>query len=115
MRLGQLARKLEVKPSDIVSYLATKNIRIEENTNTKLDTEVVTQVLSHFAPHLNVAQVPTKEVSITDAPDVIQDATVSVPEEVAPLSSPLASVLEDTPEETEVIKAPKIELSGLKV
>ena len=114
MRLGQLARKIEVKPSDIVGYLATKNIQIEENANTKLESAYVTEVLSHFAPHLTTAQIPDNEVPIVEPADTMAHETVVTSEEVT-TPSVQPNVIEDKPVEADVIKAPKIELSGLKV
>ena len=50
MRLGQLARKLALKPVEIVGYLAKQNIMIEDGGNTKLEDDHVALILQKFAP-----------------------------------------------------------------
>jgi hypothetical protein len=106
MRLGQLARKLEVRPAEIIEFLATKNILIEDDANTKVDDSHATLVFRQFAPE-NGPEVDTA-ASIPDEPIV----EVNVVDEK---SSALSPEIESEPERIEVIKAPKVELSGLKV
>ena len=49
MRLGQLARKLEVKSADIVSYLASEHkAEISAHPNSKVDDKLVPAVSQHF-------------------------------------------------------------------
>jgi len=49
MRLGQLARKINVKPVQIASFLEKEhNIIIESNLNTKIENESLVLVLDHF-------------------------------------------------------------------
>ena len=49
MRLGQLARKLAIRPSQIVDYLSTHQIYLEEGSNAKLNDEHVDRIVQHFA------------------------------------------------------------------
>lgn len=117
MRLGQLARKLSLRPAEIVEFLAKKNIHIEEGANTRIEDELVNLIHQEFAPGVNIVELEplpatteaiTPETTIPQAPEpVIHQAEIPVemPSEVTPV--------EDTA--NDVIKAPKIALSGLKV
>jgi len=112
MRLGQLARKLELRPAEIVEFLATKNILIEDDANSKVDENYVALVFQQFAPDKQVENIPDVGIptvrvqedlqSDQKAPDEV-DAPEVIPASEAPL------------ERNEVIKAAKVELSGLKV
>ena len=109
MRLGQLARKLEVRPADIVEYLATQDVQIDNGTNTRLDPDHENLAIQHFAPGLIIGQ-PVDEISENvheevDDPDTPSSSGESTIENSSELSTYKA----------EVIKAPKIELTGLKV
>jgi len=121
MRLGQLARKLALRPSQIVDYLATKQIFPDEGSNARLSDEVAERVVLHFAParlneimaieDKNPEPITTSE-SVQVEPVITQ--TVEEVVTVVAVPSPVAEVTEEKPE-VEVIKAPKVELSGLKV
>src|SRR5690349_14267345 len=131
MRLGQLARKLELSPTEIISFLSEKNISATEGSNTRLTQDQVIVVCAKFDP--------TGSKQILSAPDKKEEAESVVVETNVPEPQPIIneSIIEnaDTPtlenkpdlvsesvpnEETkpeviEVIKAPKVELSGLKI
>lgn len=121
MRLAQLARKLSVKPAEIVEFLAAEAISIENNANARMEEDHVRQVVTHFAPHLLEVQIEElaheEDEAIPEPEPEIKLAVVSEEAVAEP------SVEEDVPlpenEETEslpdIIRAPKIELSGLKV
>lgn len=107
MRLGQLARKLSLRPAQIVEFLSQNSIQIEDNSNTRIEDAHTELVVNHFAPGT------FQHVELADEP-----------EEVAPFEKELPSPevvakpenLELQPSlETEVIRVQKIELSGLKV
>ena len=132
MRLGQLARKLAVIPAEIVDFLAKNNIRIDENTNTKLEHEQLILVVNHFAPARAEEFIAPVPEEIQDIPEetTSQQTEVVVPEIIEPepvittadIQQEMAVIEEknsipDVEEEqkTEVIKAPKVELAGLKV
>lgn len=117
MRLGQLARKLALRPAEIVGFLAKNSIQIEEGSNTKIEDDHVSLIMTHFAPE-RMAEM-TAELAAEKNPSV-QDVEVR-PEPIKDI------IIEDTkshiidlpfvyPEPVvELIKAPKVELSGLKV
>ena len=112
MRLGQLARKLEIRPAEIVEFLALKGIAIEENVNTRLEDDQVVTILRHYNPeHLN-------EVVLED--DKKESEVLEPPSESEPVLPQLQLNGDDeghevVGEKPEVIKAPKIELTGLKI
>lgn len=118
MRLGQLARKLALRPSQIVDYLAVQQIFPEEGSNAKLNDELTRQIILHFAPARlsEIIESEEKEPEPISSP-MPAEAVASTKEE--PLlqvenNTPAANI-DDSSERPEVIKAPKIELSGLKV
>jgi hypothetical protein len=134
MRLGQLSRKIAVRPGEIVDFLATKGIVIDENTNTRVPDDHAKMVMGHFAPGLAFEEVSpelTNEVVMSE-PERPSEVHLETKVETADdLSSPEVSLVEEsevnaeeqvaqgevTPSEAtpEAIKAPKIELQGLKV
>src|SRR5688572_23426783 len=108
MRLGQLARKLSLRPAQIVEFLALNNVQIVDNSNTRIEDNHTELVINHFAP------------------GTFQQMSESIdePEEIIPVEKELPIVEVETQtetseshvnEESEVIRVPKIELSGLKV
>lgn len=114
MRLGQLARKLEVRPIDLVEFLAKQNIYLEDNANTKIEAEHAALALRHFAPHLHLQDVPDADTQSVETNTLVTTLDAEpVKATVSPEDTVAAS--EETPARPEVIKAPKVELSGLKV
>jgi hypothetical protein len=119
MRLGQLARKLALRPSQIVDYLSAQGIFNEEGSNARLSDEIANQIVLHFAP-ARVNEIlssdeknpePTAVLVTKQEELVIEDKSKSEREiETFPTE---ALVLSE--EKPEVIKAPKVELTGLKV
>ncbi|CAN5526698.1 hypothetical protein BH10BAC4_BH10BAC4_21250 [soil metagenome] len=111
MRLGQLARKLALRPAQIVDFLSSRSIQIDQGGNTRLEDDHVALILQKFAPNgfvedfKDVIEEEPRTEAITPEPFVEEPAAISE-----------ISINEITLEEKiEVIKAPKIELSGLKV
>lgn len=119
MRLGQLARKLSLRPSQLVDFLAENNIQTEEGSNTRLPDEYTRIIVQHFSPE-SLEEIMKPPV-VEEIP-LLQSEPVLVTEEPVKLEQkteePLV-VSEDNPtdqqSEPEVIRVPKIELSGLKV
>jgi hypothetical protein len=110
MRLGQLARKLDLRPAEIIEFLAAKNIHQEDDVNAKLADDYVALVFQQFAPEKNV-----EKISDGTAPVGIP-AELTSDEQVFDGNIETASIEEtEVTEKSEVIKAPKVELSGLKV
>lgn len=119
MRLAQLARKLSLSQSEIVAFLASANIQIEDNANTKLADEHSETVTRHFAPHLLVTI--TEEFQPVES-EKIMEAEIKIPitePEVEELTSATEAEIINPPTDVEelpeIIRAPKIELTGLKV
>ena len=111
MRLGQLARKLELRPAEIIEFLATKNILIEDDANAKVEDNYVTLVFQQFAPDMETENRPEIDVAAASTSDEPIGDTSEVDEKPA-ASRPASQSVTDR---IEVIKAPKVELSGLKV
>jgi hypothetical protein len=114
MRLGQLSRKLGISTSQIISYLASKDIVIGEDSNTKIEDEHANWVTQTYAPHLltDVAHTISEEKIQTTEP-IAEPVEIIESESVSDLIiEPTINANEPLPE---LIKAPKIELSGLKV
>jgi hypothetical protein len=118
MRLGQLSRKLGLKPSDIHDFLKQKNPAVEANPNTRLTDEQVLLAIRHFDPSLETAIM--KEESEVDTREDVNPPTETVPEveqsneQIAIESTETApdSQVETAPE---VIRVQKQELPGLRV
>jgi hypothetical protein len=119
MRLGQLARKLALRPSQIVDYLATLEVPTEEGSNARLSDEVTGRVILHFAPE-RLNEILTKEEknpepATTSAPVEELPIDISVVEVAETSVAVLSAAVDASVEKPEVIKAPKVELTGLKV
>lgn len=123
MRLGQLARKLSLRPSQLVDFLAANNIQSEEGSNTKLADAHTEMIVKHFAPEsLEEIMNPALEEAVQAEHPVIEDSIpVKVeedgggPVEVIEKSVETEPILSEQAAESEVIRVQKIELSGLKV
>lgn len=99
MRLGQLARKLEVKSADIVSYLASEHkAEISAHPNSKVDDKLVPAISKHFkvvaddsmaeevnATHKDLAETAVKKEKVKElkAPKALKKAN-EVDEVTAP-------------------------------
>src|SRR5690606_16019242 len=106
MRLGQLSRKLAVRSSEIVAFLATRNIQIEDGTNTRIDEEHEQLVIQHFAPELLKPQTTPEPEPIT---------TPLVETQTTPLGQPVMEV-ESIEEEThETPTEPPVEIEVVKM
>lgn len=120
MRLGQLARKLSLRPSQLVDFLAEKNIQTEEGSNTRLSDENTQLIVEFFAPEsLGEIMKPSVDETPREEQASLEPETVTVehaPEHTA-IEQDLQSEEKPAGEqpEPEVIRVQKIELSGLKV
>lgn len=108
MRLGQLARKLSLRPAQIIEFLAQNNIIIEDSSNTRIEDNHTELVVNHFAPgtfqQVSESVDEPEEIStVADEPLIVEVTT-----------QPVTSEPQEN-QESEVIRVPKIELSGLKV
>ncbi|MEK6781667.1 MAG: hypothetical protein AABY93_08170 [Bacteroidota bacterium] len=117
MRLAQLARKLAVRSTVIVEFLSEQNIQIEDGSNTRLEDDHVTLIMKKFAParaaevaaELAIEKETTEEVNLSKETDALLVQTVAGDSNIE------LPVSESEREKIEVIKAAKVELSGLKV
>lgn len=108
MRLSLLARKLSVKPSEIIAELPSQGSK-PLHGNTKLSEEQIEQVIQFFGPLpeeeievLAPIDLPVEEVPAPEMPEPEPEIpdTAAVPEEVS-------EVLEEVPEVKELITKPK--------
>lgn len=123
MRLGQLARKIAIKPSELVEFLTTKNIATESGINTKLEAAHVHLIVQALAPK-RMAEIMT-ESTVQQEPEVMIEPKNVVkpviefvepePKAILPAIFEVLTPKQDKMEEPEIIKVPKVELQGLKV
>jgi hypothetical protein len=106
MRVGQLSRKLDISPSEIEEFLTSVGLPPENGTNTKLSEDIVRRVVLKFRPE-QISEV-LEAAAADDSTEQIQEAPQEISTESVTGASP-----SDGP--VEVIKAPKIDLPGLKV
>jgi hypothetical protein len=109
MRLGQLARKLALRQSDIIDFLAQRNIRIDESSNTRLEDELVILIMKHYAPTREEEVREELAIETTEPEPTAEKEDIS---EIAPVENSVENEGASLPD---VIRVPKIELSGLKV
>jgi hypothetical protein len=124
MRLGQLARKLAIRQSEIVEFLAANNIPMDESSNTRLEEDQVILIMKQFAPASTGdaagALIPSGTPNVADVPfpaevptkREVQNERTGTEDKSLEISLPSHTAEEV---KSEVIKAPKVELSGLKV
>ncbi len=119
MRLGQLARKLSLRPSQLVDFLASNNIQMEEGSNARLADEHTKLIIQHFAPESmeEIMKPAAKELPQPESDSVLEEPVLAQPEQTAqePIHVTTEDKLIEQQTEPEVIRVPKIELSGLKV
>ena len=113
-----MARKLAIRPTVIVEFLTKHNIQIEEGSNTRLEDDHVALIMQKFAPAMAAevaaelaVEKETEVMPIVKAPVII----ITQPEGVERKVELPLPIIESQPVEIELIKAPKVELSGLKV
>jgi len=119
MRLGQLARKLALRPAEIVEFLAENRIQIGEGANVRLENDHVSLIMKKFVP----GWIETSEVESDVADEELAVENVSSEHPIANEEVSVSDNSSENPdanftnpgEAIEIIKAPKIELSGLKV
>jgi hypothetical protein len=145
MRLGQLSRKIAISPTEITAFLADNHISTDEGSNTKLLDEHVMLILEHFGKDLpavpeeaehpvaleistvNAEVLPvaiTVEAAIVTAvayDEIVENQANEGAVEVVQMDAAeidakeVNGVSEAIEEKPALIKAVKVELSGLKV
>jgi hypothetical protein len=122
MRLGQLARKLSIKPGEVIDFLKQNDVAAESGSNTRLDDEHVKRIVTEFAPQMLgtvLAMEETEEAQQTAPESPVNDQEIvhtEIEESDGTGGEPEVSDPEtNQPEPIEIIRAPKVELPGLKV
>lgn len=116
-----MARKLSIKPSAIVAFMAEQSVTLEDNANTKIEDAHVRIIIHHFAPAMleeEVTAIAEQVDEIQNQPNPVEDVLVaeapiqklSIPEHF--IEDPTSDAPQELPD---IIRAPKVELSGLKV
>jgi hypothetical protein len=114
MRLGQLSRKLDIKPSEIASFIKSEfNTDVDQDLNTRLEDQHVEALEKKFGSEIKTESDHTHTVH----------SPIEVPHyHEASHETAVASTNEKDPfiplpvdPDAELIKAPKIKLDGLKV
>ncbi len=116
MRLAQLARKLTIRPTVIVDFLTQHKIQIEDGSNTRLEDVHVDLIMKKFAPAraAEIAAELVREKEIEIKADITEEK-IEIISQSPVFENSSFSTTDILPEKIEVIKAPKVELSGLKV
>jgi hypothetical protein len=116
MRLGQLSRKIGVSTAEIINFLASKEIAIGEDSNTKIEDDHTAWVIQKYAPEL---QETPMAITAEEKPQSIELVEMPAPKQVVETAIVNFTASEEPTTEIEslpeIIKASKIELSGLKV
>lgn len=108
MRLGQLARQLDVKTTDIVTFLEKeKKTTIKTHPNSKVPDELIEEVSAHFKPE-------EKEVEEKPAAIEQKEETPVIPEQPKEEKKKVQPEPE-IPLNPEHIETPKTELQGPKI
>jgi hypothetical protein len=85
MRLGQLARQLEIKPEKIVSFLQKdKNITIKSHPNSKVDDDLIEVITTHFKPVVEEEIIAVQKEKVI-AKETKEEAVESVKEDPKPI------------------------------
>ena len=69
MRLGQLARKISIRQSDMVDFLVKSGVSIVNDSNARLEDEHVQSIIQHFAPSFLEDAIASVEPISSEATD----------------------------------------------
>jgi hypothetical protein len=121
MRIGQLARRLGITPTEILGFLGSQNIE-ESGTNSRLSAEMVAKVINHFAPGrlAEIMATPAETPIQTPVETPVEEPVAEATEVAEPTPEPPEVENQSEPEpaseeSVEVIRVSKVELQGLKV
>lgn len=101
MRIGQIARQINISPGEIIEFIQNQGFTTDIDTNARLDEQQIKAIFDHFAP---------KKANALDTLIASQPAQGT---EMDAARDHTAGENSDAPVET--IRAPKIELQGLRV
>lgn len=90
MRLGQLARQLSIKPSEVKDYLTSKGVPFEGTSNHKIPDEFVEEIIAHFSP-----QTIEEELPIDENSEEIKEEIIDSEPEVEHNDSPTTEAVPD--------------------
>jgi len=126
MRLGQLSRKVNIKSTEILSYLKNEfDIELGSHFNTKVEDDIAEKVISKFTVkpvEVTAPTIPVKteviEIPVTEVENEVVEE-IEQEEEIVPKPIKEFEVNQEVDASTilnaELIKAPKVELPGPKV
>ncbi|MFD1553905.1 hypothetical protein DNU06_14125 [Putridiphycobacter roseus] len=111
MRLGQLARRLERKPQELVDFLIKEHeIAIETDLNTKIEGVALELVMEAFKVELPPVDLPEAVEVPVPIEEEITVELVEVPEAIEPVETVVESV--ELPEiEIEIVEMPEAEIA----
>lgn len=127
MRLRQLSRKLDVDTGKIIQHLKASNLPCDDDSNAKLSEEQLALLIHAFGPIDEpalediepVVESLEEHVVVQEEPEVAalpEEEITDIAAVESQLSEPAPSQSnEEANLEPEIIRAPKIELTGLKV
>jgi len=126
MRLSQLARKLNVSQSEINGLLKRRGVSHKGGGNTKMNEDHVTLVIEYFMPELlEENEIADENITVESKNEIHEEQEVKEEqkEELIPeVVEEEKSISETAPnddiveiEVIEVIRAPKVQLEGLRV
>jgi len=119
MRLGQLSRKVEIKPSEILGYLKNEfDVELGSHLNTKVDDALTEKVIAKFSKKSETEPEPEIIPETEEELPVEETEEIEVSEQEEEKPKPVVEydqgveIDEATRLSAEVIKAPKVELAG---
>lgn len=122
MRVGQLARKLNVMPADILAALPSGSVPSISAYNTRLTPEQIQEVVRFFRPSdwkevlKELESLPPSDAQENDLVVVHHPVTDPLPVETDVEVKELPGASEPQPETPqEIIRAPRIALPGLRI
>ncbi len=128
MRLRQLSRKLDIDTEKVIHFLKVSNLPCEDDSNAKLSDEQVELLIQKFGPIEEItpeetetiiepveAQVAEEKEIVTEEEQVVAEEIENSHDQLSEVISTLLHKQEEPLAEPEVIRAPKVELTGLKV
>lgn len=123
MRISQLSRKLNVSQTEITGLLKRRGIHDIGGGNSKLEKDHVHLVIEYFKPEmmveLGVSAIKKDEIPVSKLQETQSETADTKLRETDTITKKTAIIKNipdiDDQEEIEVIRAPKIQLEGLKV
>lgn len=119
MRLAQLARKIQVKPSELINFILNQfDHKINSTPNTVIPKEYLGAIVEHFVLKKETNDTTHKVIEKTVAE--VEQCTVTEPESTEKVEIEETESTEETEEtilniEDGVIRAPKVKIEGVTV